>query len=413
MQRYSGLYLLIKHNIYIANKTIYKIGKSINLHKRLYEYPKSSYLYLLILCDDINKHERELINLFKIKFILERSYGQEYFSGNILDMIHQIKLYTQTHIAKYSIIDFNKGLELTVIIDNNISKKTIDKYLNNIVYTNNDNITTNTNANFISSTNNNSVCPCGKSFPYYYLLDRHQKGSRGCSYTNSLKKNDIIPSICNKCNKCNKTLANKYNLVRHNKICKATITIPDSSKQLDKKIIDMLDTIIDKINKIKTKNNIDIDISLLSKINNILDKLNDDTQLTNQSPIIIKPNTDIDIENIINISETTGNEIEITNIELNNNSNNVRDTNYKDTDRCKYFNDMTDLENQQLNTEEQSIGNINAVIAIRLKRMEDEIKTLKEHYNLTQNQERKLRLENIVEPSNKIYKQVAEIRENI
>ena len=83
MQRYSGLYLLIKHNIYIANKTIYKIGKSINLHKRLYEYPKSSYLYLLILCDDINKHERELINLLKIKFILERSYGQEYFSGNI------------------------------------------------------------------------------------------------------------------------------------------------------------------------------------------------------------------------------------------------------------------------------------------------------------------------------------------
>jgi len=504
-----------------------------------------------------------------------------------------------------------------------------------------------------------SYCPCGKLFPYHYLLMRHQNGTRGCSYTKSLKDADIEePSICNK---CYKKLSNKYNLARHNKICKATKSIPDNPKYLDTNM-DILDTMLDEINKLK--NNKKIDVSSIKQLYNLLNSISDNTQPNtqpiNQNPIIFKPNTDIDIEKLININEhgtaniecpqtnTTNNNtnnnncnnttnttnitnnttnitnnnsptihpiiypfgyenlsflsnremlniltsptclndalelifsrqehksyfkrnlnrnqvsvinknyntkvysdrefknemiknlilaiqrmfytckheldfdeqlvlwqhikllnktytesltvkneknlpsnvknimnticnlvlsdkettkvcedfnmfkhkmlndpkyketllkllqsiiIELenynndldnitvsdetlketwttppTNIELHNNNNNVKDTEYKKTDRYKYFNDMTNLENQQLNNETQSIGNINEVINIRLERMEHEINTLKTHFILTQNQVNKIRRDIIIEPINNNSKHVAQIRENI
>ena len=55
MNKYSGLYLLIKNEFYKNHNTIYKIGKSDNLYRRVYEYPKSSYLYILILGISANK----------------------------------------------------------------------------------------------------------------------------------------------------------------------------------------------------------------------------------------------------------------------------------------------------------------------------------------------------------------------
>jgi len=497
-----------------------------------------------------------------------------------------------------------------------------------------------------------SYCPCGKLFAYHYLLVRHQNSIRGCSYTKSLKETTEHKFICNK---CYKKLSNAYSLSRHNKICKATNVVPDNQKHLDTNM-NILDTMIEKINKLKTNKNLEINISLITQLDNILNSISSDTQTINQNPIIINPNTDIDIEKLININETGTANIECpqtnnthshnttntncnntncnnttnitnnnspsihpiiypfgyenlsflsnremlniltsptclndalelifsrqehksyfkrnlnrnqvsvinknyntkvysdrefknemiknlilaiqrmfytckneldfdeqlvlwqhikllnktytesltvkneknlpsnvknimnticnlvlsdkettkicddfnmfkhkmlndpkyketllkllqsiitelenynndldnitvsdetlketwttppTNIQLHNNNNNVKDTDYKDTDRYKYFSEMTDLENQQLNTEEQSIGNINEVIAIRLKRMEQEINTLKEHFILTKNQVNKIRRDIIIEPINNNSKHVAQIRENI
>ena len=151
--------------------------------------------------------------------------------------------------------------------------------------------------------NNQINCPCGKVFQYHYLLLRHQESIRGCSYTKSLRETTEQQCICNN---CHKKLSNSYSLSRHNKICKATKSIPDNPKHLDTNM-DILDTMIEKINKLKINKNLDINISLITQLDNILNSISSDTQTINQNPIIFKPNTNIDIEKLININNTTNN----------------------------------------------------------------------------------------------------------
>ena len=90
--------------------------------------------------------------------------------------------------------------------------------------------------------------------------------------------------------------------------------------------------------------------------------------------------------------------------------NNINETDYKDTPRNKYNEKMINLENDKLNENIQSIGNVNEVIAIRDERKEEEINNLVEHFNLSSMKKIKLRTDLIVKPKNELSNAVKTIR---
>ena len=83
-------YLLQEREFIKTNEPIYKIGRTKQKNNtRLKQYPKNSVLFIQMKCDDCIKTERVLINRFKQKFTLCKDIGNEYFSGNVKDMMKQ------------------------------------------------------------------------------------------------------------------------------------------------------------------------------------------------------------------------------------------------------------------------------------------------------------------------------------
>ena len=75
------------------NKNIYKIGKTshVKIKDRIKQYPKNTNLIFSCNCIRISQLEKEIINCFKIKFT-KHSIGNEYFVGNIDDMLIELNL---------------------------------------------------------------------------------------------------------------------------------------------------------------------------------------------------------------------------------------------------------------------------------------------------------------------------------
>jgi hypothetical protein len=86
---------LIKLREFIKTKeNIYKIGKTKQENlSRVNSYPKGSILIIQIECDDCDKTEKELIKLFKEKYIHRKDIGNEYFEGLRKDMKKDISNY--------------------------------------------------------------------------------------------------------------------------------------------------------------------------------------------------------------------------------------------------------------------------------------------------------------------------------
>ena len=87
---FPGIYLLQTYSCIITNNTVYKIGMSNNLYRRLQDYPNGSLVYLAIECHNTKQHETNLINIFKTKFTNKPFYGTEYFEGDKTLMISTI-----------------------------------------------------------------------------------------------------------------------------------------------------------------------------------------------------------------------------------------------------------------------------------------------------------------------------------
>ena len=67
---------------------IYKIGRtSQENYKRFNNYSRGSVVLFHRICFDSLPIEREIINVFKKKFKHCKDYGNEYFQGNLRDMI--------------------------------------------------------------------------------------------------------------------------------------------------------------------------------------------------------------------------------------------------------------------------------------------------------------------------------------
>jgi hypothetical protein len=99
------IYLLQEREFIKTKENIYKIGKTTQLnHERFKCYPKGSKLLIQTICCNCHIFEKELIKLFKDKFIQRIDIGIEYFQGNYMDMILTIHQYMISN-QPYSIIN--------------------------------------------------------------------------------------------------------------------------------------------------------------------------------------------------------------------------------------------------------------------------------------------------------------------
>ena len=85
------IYCILEREFINSTENIYKIGKTKQTNiDRFKQYSKGSILMFHMISSNCNEDEREIIQLFKIKYIQITRIGTEYFSGNIHNMIHDM-----------------------------------------------------------------------------------------------------------------------------------------------------------------------------------------------------------------------------------------------------------------------------------------------------------------------------------
>ena len=142
----KGCYLLRTREFKNLNDNIYKIGRSINLNKRIKNYPNNSELILKLNTKNEVETEKIIITIFKKTFIQRKDIGNEYFEGNIEDiknkfqniiifcnMSNEFNINCNDIIENYNInLSITKNKEILKKINNDINKnKKLLKEINN------------------------------------------------------------------------------------------------------------------------------------------------------------------------------------------------------------------------------------------------------------------------------------------
>ncbi len=98
------IYLLKEREFIKTNENIYKIGKTTQQNnERFKQYPKGSILLLQSICSNCHSIEKEMIKQFKNNFKQRNDIGNEYFEGNLQDMIRIIiELIKLDHLPNHS-----------------------------------------------------------------------------------------------------------------------------------------------------------------------------------------------------------------------------------------------------------------------------------------------------------------------
>jgi hypothetical protein len=96
------IYLIYTFDCLNAGVNIYKIGRT-NRHynNRISEYKNGSITYLIINTSDCKLAEKILLKIFKAKYIQRLDHGNEYFEGNVYDMVKDIFDYMNQYNIKY------------------------------------------------------------------------------------------------------------------------------------------------------------------------------------------------------------------------------------------------------------------------------------------------------------------------
>jgi len=85
------IYLLWPREFATHNEATYKLGKTTrDPHKRLAEYAKGSEIILVVNVDDCHAMESSLIKIFDELFVKRTKIGNEYYSGDVARMRHEI-----------------------------------------------------------------------------------------------------------------------------------------------------------------------------------------------------------------------------------------------------------------------------------------------------------------------------------
>ena len=94
---YQYIYLIQVREFVNLNECIYKLGKTQQVYiNRFKQYPKGSILLSQQPCYDCDSTEKELIQLFKTKYVHRTDIGHEYFMGDCLEMIYDNNVYINT-----------------------------------------------------------------------------------------------------------------------------------------------------------------------------------------------------------------------------------------------------------------------------------------------------------------------------
>lgn len=102
------IYLIWLKEFVDSNKNIYKIGKTTQKNfKRFNSYPNGSILITHSECNNCDIVEKNIIQIFKEKYILRRDFGYEYFEGNRNEMVDIIMDEIKKTRTKY---DHNENL---------------------------------------------------------------------------------------------------------------------------------------------------------------------------------------------------------------------------------------------------------------------------------------------------------------
>lgn len=112
----SFVYVLIEREFITSQQNVYKIGKTKDIIQRFKNYPKGSKLLCLSMCNDHHKSETNLKNVFKQNFIHRQDIGQEYFEGDLYDVIdtfhkhYEIRECTSlSHVESHTLQDVPKN----------------------------------------------------------------------------------------------------------------------------------------------------------------------------------------------------------------------------------------------------------------------------------------------------------------
>lgn len=92
-KRYKNeyIYLIRTRECVKLNEQIYKIGKTKkeDIKERFDHYPKGIEIIAFFSVKDADKTENDIIKIFNSSFTVKLEYGNEYFEGNIKDMLEQ------------------------------------------------------------------------------------------------------------------------------------------------------------------------------------------------------------------------------------------------------------------------------------------------------------------------------------
>ena len=81
------IYLIHTRASLNINEPVYKIGKTNDFSKRISGYDKGSIPILMLYVNNSDIFEKLIIEIFNTNFIKRTDYGNEYFEGNVSDMI--------------------------------------------------------------------------------------------------------------------------------------------------------------------------------------------------------------------------------------------------------------------------------------------------------------------------------------
>jgi len=93
------VYMLKTREFINNNESVYKIGKTSNIVKRLQGYPKGSMYITTLYCNDYHNLEQQIIKSFKKEFIQRKDLGDEYFEGPVNEMVKVFQQLTKENIG--------------------------------------------------------------------------------------------------------------------------------------------------------------------------------------------------------------------------------------------------------------------------------------------------------------------------
>ena len=79
------IYLLREREFIKSDENIYKVGKTINYHRRFQNYPKNSHVICVMSTESMSTAERKLLKGMRdnVKLVNRKDIGREYFEGNL------------------------------------------------------------------------------------------------------------------------------------------------------------------------------------------------------------------------------------------------------------------------------------------------------------------------------------------